>query len=457
MEKTLPSQSRPLTVSEILDRRPLSPFQARTIALCTLVLVLDGFDAQCIGFLAPSIAESQGIALKSFGPIFAAGLFGLMIASMAVGPIADRWGRRWTAIASTLAFAVFAASTARATTFNQFLVLRLLTGLGLGGAMPNVVALTSEYSPRRLQPIFVSVLFCGMPLGALIASLASKLMIPAWGWRSVFYLGGILPLAIALALILVLPESVRFLAVRSSDPRPISAILARISPELAAAPLDLSYAHKRDGAGVPVKRLFTDGRAYATLLLWVAFFMGLLIIYFIVNWLPGLLRQSGMPISVGVTAISCFSFGGILASIAQGPVMNACGDLSTLVVEFALSTVVIASLAFSAASLWLMLLLTFLVGAFVQGAQAGLNAIAAGFYPTTIRSTGVGWALGVGRAGSIVGPLLGGMLLSLNWQPRQIMLAGALPALLGTVAILLSRGRRGQSASYRLEPGSAAS
>ena len=455
MEKTLPSQSRPLTVSEILDRRPLSRFQARTIALCTLVLVLDGFDAQCIGFLAPSIADSQHIPLKAFGPIFAAGLFGLMIASMAVGPIADRWGRRWTAIGSTLAFAVFAASTARATTFNQFLLLRLLTGLGLGGAMPNVVALTSEYSPRRLQPVFVSALFCGMPLGALIASLASKLMIPAWGWRSVFYLGGILPLLIALALMLVLPESVRFLAVRSSDPRPISIILARISPELATEPLDLSYARK-PRASVPVRQLFSDGRAYATVLLWMAFFMGLLIIYFIVNWLPGLLRQSGMPITVGVSAITAFSFGGILASIVQGPVMNACGDLATISAEFALSTIVIASLAYSASSLWLMLLLTFLVGAFVQGAQAGLNAIAAGFYPTAIRSTGVGWALGVGRAGSIVGPLVGGMLLSLNWQPRQIVLAGALPALLGTVAILLSHRHR-HGASYQLEPGGAAS
>lgn len=454
MENALPSQSRPLTVSEILDRRPLSRFQARTIALCTLVLVLDGFDAQCIGFLAPSIAESQHIPLKTFGPIFAAGLFGLMIASMAVGPIADRWGRRWTAIASTLAFAVFAASTARATTFNQFLVLRLLTGLGLGGAMPNVVALTSEYSPRRLQPVFVSALFCGMPLGALIASLASKLMIPAWGWRSVFYLGGVLPLLIGFALVLVLPESVRFLAVRSSDPRPISAILARISPELATTPLDLSYARKPRSA-VPVRQLFSDGRAYATVLLWVAFFMGLLIIYFIVNWLPGLLRQSGMPITVGVSAITAFSFGGILASIAQGPVMNACGDLATISAEFALSTIVIASLAYSASSLWLMLLLTFLVGAFVQGAQAGLNAIAAGFYPTAIRSTGVGWALGVGRAGSIVGPLVGGMLLSLNWQPRQIVLAGALPALLGTIAILLSHRQR-RVDSYQLEPGGAA-
>lgn len=456
MEKTVPSQSRPLTVSEILDGRPLSRFQARTIALCTLVLVLDGFDAQCIGFLAPSIAESQHIPLKTFGPIFAAGLFGLMIASMAVGPIADRWGRRWTSIASTLAFAAFAASTAHADTFNQFLVLRFLTGLGLGGAMPNMVALTSEYSPRRLHSVFVTALFCGMPLGALIASLASKLMIPAWGWRSVFYLGGILPLLIGLALVLVLPESVRFLAVRSSDPRPISAILARISPELATVPLDLSYARKSGRGGVPVKHLFTEGRAYSTVLLWIAFFMGLLIIYFIVNWLPGLLRQSGMPISVGVTAITAFSLGGIIASVIQGRIMNAFGDTATLLAEFALTTIVIAALAFSASTIWLMLLLTFLVGGLVQGAQAGLNAISAAFYPTSIRSTGVGWALGVGRAGSIVGPLLGGVLLSMDWQPSQIVLAGALPALLGTVAIFLSHRRRPRAPSYRLEPDSAA-
>jgi len=180
-----------LTVSEIIDQRPLSRFQISTIALCSLVLVLDGFDTQCIGFLAPSIADTLRIPLRAFGPVFAAGLFGLMIAAMTAGPIADRWGRKWPVVLSTLTFATFALLTARATSFDQLVILRFLTGLGLGGAMPNVVAVTSEYAPKRLLPVFVSMIFCGMPLGALLGGLVSSVMVPRWGWQSVFYVGGI--------------------------------------------------------------------------------------------------------------------------------------------------------------------------------------------------------------------------------------------------------------------------
>ena len=182
--------------------------------MCGLVLLLDGFDTQCIGFLAPSISDTLAIPLKNFGPVFSAGLIGLMIAAMAMGPLADRWGRKWPVVLSALTFAIFALMTARAVSLEQLITFRFLTGLGLGGAMPNVVALTSEYSPKRLQAVFVGMLFCGMPLGALVGGLASSVMIPLWGWRSVFYLGGILPLAIAIILVKALPESVRFLTAR---------------------------------------------------------------------------------------------------------------------------------------------------------------------------------------------------------------------------------------------------
>src|SRR6266850_4420560 len=186
------------TVTELIDERPLSRFQIMTISLCGVVLLLDGFDTQCIGFLAPAIARELGLAMKDFGPVFSAGLIGLMIGALFSGPIADRVGRKFVVIGSALTFAFFTILTARAATLQEFVFLRFLTGLGLGGAMPNVVALTSEYTPKRLQPIFVSGLFAGMPLGALVASLLSAKMLPIWGWRSVFYVGGFLPLVIAL-------------------------------------------------------------------------------------------------------------------------------------------------------------------------------------------------------------------------------------------------------------------
>jgi AAHS family 4-hydroxybenzoate transporter-like MFS transporter len=437
-EATVQQSSVAPTVNEIIDQRPLSRFQARTILLCGVVLILDGFDAQCIGFLAPPMSESLGIPLPAFGSVFAAGLTGLMIGAMAIGPIADRWGRKWAVVLSTVTFATFSLVTAHAASLNEVIILRFLTGLGLGGAMPNVVALTSEYSPKRLQPVFVGMLFAGMPMGAMVASLASREMIPLWGWRSVFYLGGILPLVVALMLVKALPESVRFLSERGDEPRKIRAILARISPELAGEPVNLTAPQEKTKAGGSVKELFTDGRAVGTILLWIPFFMNLLILYFIVSWLPGLLREASMPVSAGVMAVFFFSLGGMIGTLVQGGLMNRFGVRPILTAEFGLSVLLIAGLAFSAASYSALMSVTFFLGFVVQGAQAGINALAAIFYPTHIRSTGVGWALGIGRIGSIIGPALGGLLLSLEWTPREILLAGMIPAVCAAVAVLLS-------------------
>lgn len=445
---------RALTVSEVIDERPLSRFQISTIALCGLVLLLDGFDTQCIGFLAPSISENLVIPLKNFGPVFSAGLIGLMIAAMAMGPVADRWGRKWTVVLSVLTFASFALLTARAVSLEQLILFRFLTGLGLGGAMPNVVALTSEYSPKRLQAVFVGALFCGMPLGALVGGLASSVMIPVWGWRSVFYLGGILPLAIAIVLIKALPESVRFLVARRKNTAAIAKIMGEIAPELSAAELDLSApARTHADEGLPMRRLFTEERAAGTILLWIPFFMNLLILYFIVNWLPGLLRQSGFAVTAGVIAVSLFSLGGIAGALTEGWVMSSCGAYATLLAQFTVSALLIGSLAFLTRSFAIMMTVTFVLGVAVQGAQAGLDALAAIFYPTTVRSTGVGWALGVGRVGSIVGPAIGGILLSMGWTPQRIFLAGMAPAFCASIAILGSSRLRGQTSAFRAELG----
>jgi AAHS family 4-hydroxybenzoate transporter-like MFS transporter len=296
------------------------------------------------------------------------------------------------------------------------------------------------------------MLFAGMPMGAMVASLASTEMIPLWGWRSVFYLGGILPLVVAVLLVKALPESVRFLTVRRSDPRKIRAILARISTELAEQPMNLevSREHARSG-GLPVKELFTEGRAAGTVLLWVPFFMNLLILYFIVSWLPGLLHEVSMPASAGVMAVFFFSLGGVMGALAEGRLMNSFGVQPILVVEFGVSVLLIAGLAFSGTSYSLLMGLTFVLGFTVQGAQAGINALAAAFYPTHMRSTGVGWALGIGRIGSIVGPVLGGLLLSWQWTPRQILLAGMVPAACAAAAVLLSYRIQAGRAAYRTE------
>jgi AAHS family 4-hydroxybenzoate transporter-like MFS transporter len=435
-------------IGEIIDQRSLSRFQALTVLLCGLVLVLDGFDTQSIGFLAPSMAVSLHLPIHTFGPVFSAALIGLMLSSMIAGPLADRVGRKWPIVLATITFATFAVATARATTFNQLVVFRFLTGLGLGGAIPNVVALTTEYAPKRMQQVLVTTLFCSMPFGALLGGLVSSVMLPHWGWRSVFYVGGVLPLVVALILIKVLPESIRFLSMKGTDRGAIDEILFRIAPDIKRGELDLSSSSEESQLkGAPVVHLFTEGRAMGTLLLWVPFFMNLLILYFIISWLPSLLRQNHMPALAGIFGVSIFSLGGIVGSLLQGRVMNALGSSAVLLSEFTLCLLLIGSLAFIG-SFPLLMSVIFLLGCLVQGAQAGLNALSATFYPTSIRSTGVGWALGIGRVGSIVGPILGGIMISREWSSRQIFFAGAIPALLAAGAIGMNLLLRGGPSPY---------
>jgi MFS transporter, AAHS family, 4-hydroxybenzoate transporter len=444
------TEPRALSVNDLIDKRPPSAFQIRTIALCGLVILFDGFDTQAMGFLVPSIAAEFGVPRAAFGPALSAGLFGLMIGAMASGPIADRWGRRSAIILSVLVFGAMSLLTVRAGSLNELVLLRFLTGVGLGGAMPNAVSLAAEYAPKRLQAVFVSAIFVGMAGGAVVASLVGGALMPIWGWRSVFVVGGLLPLALALVLLKVLPESLRFLAVVGADRERMSAIVRRIAPELGGVSLAPVPASERR-EGLSVKHLFTEGRARGTLLLWIPFFMNLLILYFILSWLPSLLSDAGMPVSAGITAVAAFSIGGIIGTLLEGPLMKTFGVYRPMAAEFIASVALVwlASLIF--ANFTLMIVVTFALGISVQGAQAGLNVLAAMYYPTSIRSTGVGWSLGVGRVGAIVGPLIGGAMLQMQWTPRQIFLAGAVPALVSAVTVILSGRLQGKASPYRSE------
>jgi MFS transporter, AAHS family, 4-hydroxybenzoate transporter len=448
--------SRTLSVGEVIDQRPLGALQIWTIVLCGLVLVMDGYDAVAMGFVTTPVAAATHIPLASFGPILSASLIGLMIAALGTGPIADRVGRRWMVIGSELAFAFFSILTARAHTYDQFLAYRFLTGLGLGGAMPNVVALASEYSPKRLVPAVVSILFAGMPLGGTICGVVSREVISTHGWQWVFYFGGAVPIVIAVLLIPFLPESARFLAARKKSPGKIGKLLARVAPGVDLDQVDFSKtSDEASRKGVPVKHLFTEGRAVGTILLWIPNFMNLLLIYFTNSWMPTLLKEAGMTTSQGVIATSIFNFGGIFACFLEGPLIDVGGSFLVLLTEFLLTSAAMVGLAYFTRPFPVALAMAFVLGFLVIGTQAGLNGLAAKFYPTPIRSTGVGWALGVGRVGSIVGPLVGGIMLGAGWIPREIILSAAVCGLFGWLAIWLSKYVRGVATAYTADPQSA--
>ena len=449
MASPVERKSETINVSEIIDRRSMGAFQIWTVVLGGLVLVLDGFDSLTITYVTPSIAEGMHIPVAQFDVVLTASLIGLMAAALTTGPIADRWGRKWPVILSTLSFAVFSLLSARAGTRAELVALRFLTGIGLGGAMPNVVALASEYVPKRLLSTIVPILFVGMPLGGTLSGFASRAMIPVWGWRSVFLLGGVLPLAIALVLIFALPESIQFLAVRGKDSGRIEKILARIAPEIGRLGANaMVSSNEEPRKGVPVKHLFTEGRTAGTILLWIPYFLNLLLIYFLGSWLPALLREQGMSVRAAVTASTFVSFGGILGCLVEGPMLRRWGAFVILTVEYALAGLFIGALALIPVSFPLMLAMIFGTGLMIIGAQGGLNALAARFYPVSVRSTGVGWALGIGRIGSIVGPMIGGALLRIGWKTRDMLLFAAVAAVIAFVSILISIWVRGNTTAY---------
>jgi MFS transporter, AAHS family, 4-hydroxybenzoate transporter len=430
-----------LLVSDVIDECPISRLQWLTLGLCVFIAALDGFDTQSIGFLAPVMAHSFGIPLARFGGVFTFGLLGLMVGAVTFGSLADRFGRKRMLILSTLAFGVCAFATAFVSSLQSLLLVRFLTGLGLGGAMPNVVALASEFMPRRHSRVCVTLLFCGIPLGAVSGGLISSALLPGYGWQAVFYIGGALPVISAVAVQAWMPESVKSLIARGTDPARVRATMLRIAPDLAGRAVSFGDSEVRY-SGATVRHLFTEGRAARTILLWVPYFMNLLVLYFVISWLPSVLLMNGHSVALGIHAVTAFSLGGIIGSLLQGRMMNSSGAAKVLLAEFAIYEALVVSLAIFPLSTAVIIVATFGMGAVVQGAQAGLNSLAAEIYPTPVRATGVGWALGVGRVGSILGPAVGGVMLSAHWSPQHIFLTGLVPGSIAAIAMILTMIRR---------------
>ena len=259
-------------VTEAIEQTRFGSFQVLIVTLCAWIALLDGFDTQSIAYVAPVIAEQWGIPMAGFGPIFGAGLAGLAVGAFILSPVADRFGRKGVILLSVLLFGVFALITARATSLNELLVYRFLTGLGLGGAMPNIIALTSEYAPKRVRAVLIAVMFCGFPLGSTVGGVVSAPLISAFGWQSVFILGGILPLLSLVALGIWLPESIRYLVARGVADGRIAHLLMRLNPTIPQQAGNRYVIHGPSAVGFPVTKLFQEGRAQMTTLLWVAFF-----------------------------------------------------------------------------------------------------------------------------------------------------------------------------------------
>ena len=417
-----------IDIVDFIDRHSVGGFQVGVLLTCAAVLFLDGFDTQAIGYVAPALAKEWGLSKGALGPVFSAGLFGLMIGALVFGPLADRTGRKTIIIFSTLAFGLGALATAFANDVGMLLAMRFLTGLGLGGAMPNAIATTSEFSPKRRRATMVMIMFCGFSIGAALGGFLAADLIPRFGWRSVFIVGGVAPLIMLPILAVRLPESVRFLAIKGEAPARVAELLRKISPKTAFAPDAQFVVHESRLAGIPVAHLFREGRALVTLLLWVAFFMGLLDIYFLANWLPTVLNDLGASVSEAALIGSLLQIGGVVGTFALGSVVDRF-SFHALGLTYFVGVFAVAAIGQVGHSTTLVSLAIFAAGFCIIGGQIAANGLTAGYYPTAVRATGVGWALGMGRIGSIIGPLVGGLLLGAKWSTASVFLTAAAAAL----------------------------
>jgi MFS transporter, AAHS family, 4-hydroxybenzoate transporter len=457
VSETPTSDGPTVDVVAFIDAQPVGAFQVRLLLACATVLLLDGFDTTAIGYVAPVLAKEWNLGRGALGPVFSAGLFGLMIGALLLGPLADRIGRKKIIVLSTLAFGLGSLTTAFVDDVPTLLAVRFVTGLGLGGAMPNTIALTSEFAPQRRRATMVMVMFVGFSIGAAAGGFFAAALIPQFGWRSVFVAGGVAPLLLAPMLAWRLPESVRFLALSGGADARVAELLARVNAKAAFAASTRFAVGEPALKGMPVRHLFTGGRAFATLLLWVVFFMSLLDLYFLSNWLPTVLNDLGASVAAAAVISAMLQIGGVVGTFVLGSIIDRFSFRALALVYF-IGVFAVGAIGQLGHSATLVAIAIFVAGFCIVGGQIAANALAAGFYPTSVRSTGVGWALGIGRVGSIVGPSVGGVLLSLKWSAGEVFVTAATAAFCAALAAfalgqLAGLGGSGKDASDRaLQP-----
>jgi len=425
-----------IDVTEFIDSRNLGRYQILVIALCFLVVFVDGFDVQAIGYVAPALLKTFNVNKLALGPVFSAGLFGMALGALSFGPIADRFGRRPVLLFCTLSFAVMSLLTSTVDSIQGFMWVRFFTGLGLGGVMPNAIAITSEYSPQRARSTAVMIMFCGFSLGAALGGVVAAGIIPVFGWQSVFIAGAALPCVVFLLLLAFLPESVRYLVLNGTRNHKVQAILQKMDSSYCVDPAVRFIARESVHKNNRIKQLFLERRAKLTLLLWVIFFMSLLELYFLSNWLPTIIGEVGIESSTAIMIAAGLQIGGTVGTLLLGRLFDKVPPFKALSAIYLSAALFVVLISVAGSSISLLAFAVFGTGFCVVGGQIGANALTATAYPTAIRATGVGWALGIGRIGSICGPLIGAALLSFHWEMRHVFLLSAVPVAVAAIAAL---------------------
>ncbi|UXT20464.1 MFS transporter [Agrobacterium tumefaciens] len=425
---------RTIDVNEAIDNSPFGGFQWTVVALCALLLVVDGYDVFVAGTVLPTLIAEWGLTKPQAGALQAWALFGMMFGALIFGPLADRIGRKKGIAISFLLFTVATLLTGFASSPGEFKVFRFIAGLGCGGLMPNAVALMNEYAPKRLRGTMVALMFSGYSVGGMVAAGLGIGMIPQYGWQPMFFVAAV-PLLMLPLILWKLPESLGFL-IRRGKQEQAKRIYARINPAMEPGSSDSLVFSETKGASASVSELFRHERALRTIMLWVSFFCCLLLVYLLSSWLPKVLQEAGYAERASLLSLFSLNFGGMAGAIAGGWLGDRLGLPKVVVGFFVVAALSIAMIGFNPPA-GLLFLLVFIAGATTIGTQILLYASVAQLYNLSVRSTGLGWASGVGRIGAIVGPTLGGALLANELPLQQNFLIFAVPAAVSAMAMLV--------------------
>ena len=421
-----------------LENQRIGGLQLRVAALCTLVQICDGYDINSVAWAVPSLIRAWHLPPPMFTMAFLWSSIGILVGALSAGPIGDRFGRRPLLLVSLTIFGVASLLSATADSIFMLSLWRFFTGLGIGGGFAGAAALAGDYAPHRLRATMIMVTFTGAPIGGFVGGQIVAALLSHFGWPVIFILGGAFPLVLVPALALWLPESPRFLAARQNPSPRHTAVLRRLDIAPAQSnPVDLARSN-------PIWMVFGQGYALQTFLLWIVFFCSLLNLFLFAYWMPTVLNMIGYSPPQAVFASSLRDLGAIFAVLYLGLAIDRIGPERTLALHYAAGAVFIAAIALFALPYALLLLMSFLAGATIIGSQTGANGTCGKLYPARMRTSGLGWALGIGRLGGIAAPVLGGYLLSLGLPPTRIFLSACVFALIAAAAtaLLAFRGNR---------------
>ncbi|WIF65145.1 MFS transporter [Metapseudomonas otitidis] len=434
---------RNIDVHSVIDHARFSPFHWMVMSWCALLLIFDGYDLFIYGVVLPVLMKEWNLTPLEAGALGSYALFGMMFGALVFGSLADRIGRKKGIALCFVLFSSFTVLNGLADTPTEFGLCRFVAGLGIGGLMPNVVALMNEYAPKRLRSTLVAVMFSGYSLGGMLSAGVGIYMLPRFGWEAMFF-AALLPLLLLPLILWHLPESVGFL-LRQGRVDKARTILQRIDPQAGIGEHDTLVLNDEKAQGTPVLELFREGRGLRTLMIWVAFFCCLLMVYALSSWLPKLMANAGYSLGSSLSFLLALNLGGMFGAIAGGWLGDRYNLPKVVVAFFVVAALSISLLGFKSPTPVLYLLIG-IAGATTIGTQILLYATAAQFYGLAFRSTGLGWASGIGRNGAIVGPLLGGALLGINLPLPLNFMAFAIPGAIAALAMCFVQPRQPKAA-----------